>query len=92
MSAHSGQFRYTMRTALLTVTVLGAYLALAKVYGFGRAVLCLLNLSLVFVASLFLIAAWYCWVDEQRRNALAATTLALLILGGAVLVASVVFR
>ena len=68
------------------------YLALTRIYGPGRAALCLLNLGSVGFAGLFAFAAWQCGRDGDLRSASAATLVGLLILAGALLAALLVFQ
>ena len=81
-----------MRAIMLGVAIVSIYLALAKIYGFGRAVVCCLNLLCASFSILFLAAAWQSVREENFRNAIAATVLAILILLGSLLTASFVFR
>lgn len=67
---------------MLGVAIVSIYLALAKIYGFGRVVVCCLNLLCTSFTIVFLAAAWQSVREENHRNGLAATLLASFILLG----------
>ena len=73
-------------------TALCVYFALAHVYGFGRAVVCLLTICLGLTSSLFFLAAYHSAKDEHPRNGLAAGALGLMIVGGSMLIGIIVFQ
>ena len=67
------------------------YLSLAKYYGYGRAVMCILNLSCATFAIVFVAAARECYREANLKAAASAALLAMLILAGALVVGIFVF-
>ena len=84
--------QFSISTALCVVACLGIYLALARVYGFGRAILCLAVVAQAASSILFFVAAYHCAKEDNLRNTAAALLLGLMILAGSFFLALAVFR
>ena len=84
--------QFSLRNVLVLTTLLGIYLSLAQVYGFGRAILCFLTVGIAGSSSLFFVASYESSKEEQLRNGIASGVLGLMILAGAVLIGFIVFQ
>lgn len=84
--------QFTIRTTLLVTSSLAVYLALVRVYGFGRAIVCLMVLLLGSSSILFFVTAYYSAKEENARNMAAAILLGTLILAGSSCLGYVVFQ
>jgi len=73
-------------------SIFATYCALVHAYGFGRAIVCMLNILAGTFSLLFFVAAFFSHKEENSRNAIASCVLGALILVGALLTAAIVFQ
>lgn len=84
--------QFHLRAAMIATVFIAVYLALAKTYGFGRAIFCWLNLGLGISSLMFFATAFYSYKEQNSRNALGAGLLGMMVLLGSMLAAALVFQ
>ena len=84
--------QFTLRSLLLATLCFCVYLGLSSFYGWGRAVLCVLNILMGACSLLFVGTAWASLREDNLRNAAGSLIIATMILSGSLLCAALVFQ